>query len=380
MKLLLITSTYPTPNAPHQGVFNGQMVAALSRLHAVRVIAPIPWTSNPLWKKNSPSRKSMGNTKNVIHPTFYYPPSILRWTYGFWYWLSIRKSLLHLTADFRPDAILGYWAHPDSEAAVRAARLFKVPAVVMVGGSDIRILAKTGRRRKVIQSVLTQANRVIAFSADLARHVVDLGVPSDRVDVVYRGVDHNIFKSRDRSEARKSLGIDGESIVLVWVGRLVDVKNPGMAIQATAKWKQLYGDRFRLVMIGDGVLKSGLERLADQLGTRQNISFLGSIPHAQIASWFQAANLTILTSHSEGVPNVLLESIACGTPFVATDVGGVREIADPHSDHLIAAGDEAALEAVVAAKLADTNVYQRERSTNDVHALASRITEILERT
>ena len=380
MKLLLITSTYPTPMAPHQGVFNSQMVSALNLLHEVRVIAPIPWTSNPPWKKKIRSRQSVHDKKNVSHPTFYYPPSVFRWTYGSWYWHSIRRSLVQLTSDFRPDAILGYWAHPDSDSAVRAARLFKVPAVVMVGGTDIRILAKTGRRRKVIQSVLNRANRVIAFSADLARHVADLGVPSDRVDVVYRGVDHSIFKPRDRSEARKSLGIDGDSIVLVWVGRLVDVKNPGMAIQASAKWKQLYGDRLRLIMIGDGVLRAGLERLADQLGTSQNCTFLGSIPHAQIACWFQAANLTILTSHSEGVPNVLLESIACGTPFVATDVGGVREIADPHLDRLVPADDHEALEAVVAARLADTNVYERERSTSSVHALARRITEILERT
>ncbi len=373
MKLLLITSTFPTPNAPRQGVFNGLLVDALRTVHSVRVIAPIPWTA-----KTSVSRK-VSTDPHALHPTFYYPPRIARWSYGFWYWKSIQRSFRTLTKDYTPDVILGYWAHPDGDAAIRAARSLGVPAVVMVGGSDVRILARSGMRRRAIQAVLQNANRVIAFSQDLACHVSELGVPSDRIDVVYRGVDRSIFRDGDRLQARLALQVEPESIVLVWVGRLVDVKNPSMAIRAVVNWKQHYGACIRLVIIGDGPLKPGLERLASQLGVCQSCSFLGSIPHADIAKWFLAANLTILTSHSEGVPNVLLESVACGTSFVATDVGGVREIADDYADRLVPAGDDLALQEAVIAKLSDPTVYSRTQSTYDVQSFASRITEILER-
>ncbi len=152
-----------------------------------------------------------------------------------------------------------------------------------------------------------------------------------------------------------------------------------MAIRAVVHWKKLYGDRFRLVMIGEGPLKPGLEKLADRLDVRGSCKFLGAIPHAQIAKWFQAADLTILTSHSEGIPNVLLESLACGTPFVATNVGGVGEIADRYADKLIPSGDESALQEAVVEKISNATVYSRRFSTHDIHDLASSITQILER-
>jgi teichuronic acid biosynthesis glycosyltransferase TuaC len=373
MRLLLITSTYPTPDAPNQGIFNGQLVTALSETHTVRVIAPIPWTT-----RRTRSLKSLRN-ENVSHPTFYYPPRILRWTYGFWYWISVRRTFQRLVKEFRPDVVLGYWAHPDSDAAVRAASMLSIPSVVMVGGSDVRILARSGRRKLAIQAVLQKAQRVIAFSEDLAKHVTGLGVPLDRIDVVYRGVDRTLFQQRERNDVRREMKIQSDELIVVWVGRLVEVKNPGMAIRAAVQWKQRFGGRFRLIMIGDGPLKYGLQRLIDQLDVTQACTMLGSIPHAQIANWFQAANLTILTSHSEGVPNVLLESIACGTPFVATDVGGVREIADPKLDVLVAAGDETALQTAVIDRLENPTNESRVRSAYDVQELARRVTEVLQR-
>ena len=373
MKLLFISSTYPIPSAPYQGIFNGLLVQALANEHSVRVIAPIAWTVKAV------HRVAPSSDPHVTHPTFYYPPRILRWSYGFWYWKSIQSSFRNLTKNYKPDVVLGYWAHPDSDAAVRAARSLNVPSVVLVGGSDVLILARSGLRRQVIQGVLQRANRVVAFSEDLARHVVDLGVSSDSVDVVYRGVDREVFKPADRLESRLALHIAPNAIVLVWVGRLVDVKNPSMAIRAIVHWRQLYGDRLRIVVIGAGPLRTGLERLADQLSVRERCSFLGAIPHQEIAKWFQAADLTILTSHSEGVPNVLLESIACGTPFIATDVGGVREIADPRCDKLVPAGDENAFQQAVVEKLSDSSIYQRSHSTYDLNGLACRISQILER-
>ena len=305
----------------------------------------------------------------------------MHWTYGLWYWKSIQRSVSQLTRDFKPDVVLGYWAHPDGYAAIKAADLLGAPSAIMVGGSDIRILAKSGLRRKAIQSVLKQTGRVIAFSHDLAKHVEELGVPRNRIDVVYRGVDRTIFFKGPRLEARQRLSLDDGLKLLVWIGRLVDVKNPSMAIQAATKWKQVYGDRFRLVMIGEGPLGPSLERLSERLGVRQHVDFLGSIPQLKIADWFRAANATILTSLSEGVPNVLLESAACGTPFIATDVGGVREIANTQTDRLVASGDIAALQEAVIEKLASPQdgSSSGEESGYDVFELSRRIIEILER-
>jgi glycosyltransferase involved in cell wall biosynthesis len=69
-----------------------------------------------------------------------------------------------------------------------------------------------------------------------------------------------------------------------------------------------------------------LERRAGELGVGDRVRFAGAAPHDDLAAWYRAADLTVLSSHSEGVPNVLLESLACGTPFVATAVGSVASL------------------------------------------------------
>ncbi len=70
---------------------------------------------------------------------------------------------------------------------------------------------------------------------------------------------------------------------------------------------------------------------------------MGPVSHDQLADWYRAADLTVLCSESEGLPNVLRESVACGTPFVSTEVGSIKEIADPDYSELVPKHDAAAL-------------------------------------
>ena len=81
------------------------------------------------------------------------------------------------------------------------------------------------------------------------------------------------------------------------------------------------------------------------------MQLLGSKKQAELADWYRAADLTVLSSHSEGIPNVLLESLCCGTPFVATRVGGVAEIADERLHTLVPAGNPAALASGIVQRL-----------------------------
>jgi glycosyltransferase involved in cell wall biosynthesis len=111
------------------------------------------------------------------------------------------------------------------------------------------------------------------------------------------------------------------------------------------------------------------------------VTFVGYVPHSDLADWYTAADLTVLPSHSEGVPNVLLESIASGTPFVATRVGGIAEIADPVLDRLVAPGDPAALaDAIVDALSMPQPAERRALSTRTVADAATQMLEVLEST
>ena len=374
MKILLMTTTYPTPARPRQGVFNRVLVEALRARHDVRVIAPIPWTQ---------CARRTGNTSSgsqTLHPTYYYPPKILREHYHRFYWWSIRPSLKALAQDFSPDVVMGYWLHPDGAAAVRAAQRFGVPSIVMSGGTDLRWLPREPRRCLAIAQVLENADRLVVFSRELAAHAYRLGVRPDKVDVVYRGVSRECFCRTGQAESRSACGVPRNAVVILWAGRFEDVKNPALLLHAAVRWKREWGNALRVILAGDGPLRRQLVQLCKQLGLHDVVLFAGNLTQSQLALRLSAADLTVLTSHSEGIPNVLLESIVCGTPFVATDVGGIAEIASPGIDRLVPAGDVNALAETVIQSMRAVPPARRTFVPTDLAGMTDQFDRVLART
>jgi glycosyltransferase involved in cell wall biosynthesis len=181
-------------------------------------------------------------------------------------------------------------------------------------------------RRRGTAEALRRADRVVAVSRDLARHVVELGADPARVHVIYNGVDAEVFRPGDRAEARRRLGLDPDRTALLYVGNLLPVKGVDVLIEAAVAL-DARGLDFDLHVVGKGPLRPALEARARQAGLGERVRFHGVVPHDRLPDWFRAASAFVLPSRSEGVPNVLLEAAACETPFVATAVGGVPEVA-----------------------------------------------------
>jgi glycosyltransferase involved in cell wall biosynthesis len=243
---------------------------------------------------------------------------------------------------FKPDAVLSYWAHPDGEVAVRMAHRHGVPAVVMVGGSDVLLLGREGSRQRKILDVMQNADLIVAVSEHIADTLVRDGVDPRKLRVVRRGVDRALFSPGDKQVARRGLDIPSNCHVLISVGRLVDVKGHEHLIQG-CRMLAARRVRFRCYILGDGPLRAELEKLIIDLGLSGIVELKGAQSQSQLAEWYRAADVTVLPSLSEGVPNVLLESIACGTPFAASDVGGIPEIADRRHDRLVPVASPVAL-------------------------------------
>jgi glycosyltransferase involved in cell wall biosynthesis len=174
-------------------------------------------------------------------------------------------------------------------------------------------------------------------SQDLAGKATELGVDPHRVNVVYDGVDETVFQPGDQSDARNKLGLGSDPMVL-FVGNLVPVKGTWVLLQACS---QLISQGVNLTchIIGDGPLRRDIASYIRVHKLQDRISLHGSLPHHELPDWFRAANALILPSFSEGVPNVLLEAMACGTPFVASRVGGIPEIAHLGRNRLVPPGD-----------------------------------------
>ena len=369
MKLLLVTSIFPSPLQPNRGAFNREMVRAIASHHQVKAIAPVAW---PLVFRARRAGHAWDTARfvddaEVRHPTYYYTPKVLRAWYGAFFWWSIRRTVGNLLQGFAPDVVIGYWSHPDGISAVRIARRLGLPAVVMVGGTDILVLGQQRSRRRAIRRVLDDADAVIAVSQDLKRALRTWGVPERRVHVVYRGIDAQRFNPGDRAAARRRLGIEPGKRVVLWVGHMAPVKGLDVLVDACAAAVERLD--FHLYLVGHGSAASNLQRRCARLGITSRVTFVGYVAHADLPDWYRAANLLVLPSRSEGVPNVLLESIACGTPFVASRVGGIPEIADPLVDRLVAPNDREALaDAIVHSLIAPSRITRRTMPISTVNS------------
>ncbi len=380
MRLLFLSNEFPNLCEPTKATFNYDLLAALAREHEVTAISPISWWDELRTRCTQPFRcwprtRHLGRLV-VHHPRFYYTPGRLRHLYGTFLWWSLRATVSQVLRGPRPDCILSYWAHPDGEAAVRLARKLGVPSVVMVGGSDVLLLAQDPQRQRCIRRVLEQADAVVAVSRDLADKVVAMGVKRHRVHVMRRGVDGSTFTHGDRQAARQKLHLPSDRHLLLWVGRMVPVKGLDILLAASDRlWQR--GHDFRLCLVGDGPLRPSLVAEVERRGLSDHVAFVGSVDHDQLGSWFQAADLTVLPSRSEGVPNVLLESLACGTPFVASAVGGVPEIASRAAGRLVPPDRPDALATAVETALADRIVVPENDRPHTLQQFAASVVDLV---
>jgi teichuronic acid biosynthesis glycosyltransferase TuaC len=216
---------------------------------------------------------------------------------------------------------------------------------------------------------------VLAVSEHLRDKVIGLGVSPERAHLWRQGVDRQTFYPGDKAKAREALGLTGEGPVLLWVGRMVPVKGLDVLLEACRRLVKT-SVPFRLYLVGDGPSRPALEAEARRAGLAERVVFAGPCPHERLGDWYRAADLTVLPSRSEGLPNVLRESAACGTPFVASRVGGVAEIADDSLDELVPPECPGALAGAIGRTLA-TPRRQRSARIESWDEAADRLVEAL---
>jgi len=193
-----------------------------------------------------------------------------------------------------------------------------------------------GRR---ILAAAEQASAVITVSQPLKDRLVALGVDAGKVSVLRNGVDVAVFRAEAREAARAALGLPRAGAIAACVGNLVPEKGQGLAIDALRRLPGL-----RLVIVGDGPLRRELAAQAEQHGLTARVEFRAVIPQHELSRLYAAADVLLLTSQREGWPNVVLEAMACGTPVVATRVGGIPEVLPDHAGILVNAHDRIGLE------------------------------------
>ena len=184
------------------------------------------------------------------------------------------------------------------------------------------------------------------MSQALAGEARNLGAAPDRIRVIYNGVDTARFQPGDRRQARQALGLVPGRRILLFVGNLKASKGCLDLLAAFARVAATQ-PRVDLHYVGNGPEASSLAERAASLGLGERVRLHGARPHTELGQWFNAANWTALPSHAEGVPNCLLESMASGTPVIASRVGGIREVVPPEAGILHPPRAEEALAAAL---------------------------------
>lgn len=323
-RILFISNLYPNPLYPNMAAYNRQQISALREHCNVEVISPIPWPELLKQKLRQESREEGGMV--VHHPTYYYTPRILRAWYGEYFYYSIKSVATQLLNNQKFDAIYSSWLYPDSWAAAKLAKQYSLPLYVKVHGTDVNRLKPGSTITRKSLDVTSQAEKVICVSKALKDRLIELGAPEKKLEVLYNGVDQTIFRPTDRLDARKQLKIDSNEFLVLYVGNLK--KEKGLEELVTA-FKTLAGSvvaQTRLIIIGSGPYKASVEQLVFSLGLSNKVQLLGSQSLETIALWMNAASVLCLPSYMEGVPNVVLEALSCGTKVVATSVGGIPEL------------------------------------------------------
>ena len=250
------------------------------------------------------------------------------------------------------------------------------------------------RRAAAEAMVIACSDAVLASCTVEAEQIVALyGADPDRIAVVAPGVDHAFFAPGDRHQARRALALDHDGPLLLFVGRIQPLKGAHLAVGALAELVDAGVDA-RLVVVGgpsgqvgEATLAS-LHRSVDDLGLGHRVTFRAPQPHELLSSYYRAANVTVCPSRSESFGLVALESAACGTPVVASAVGGLTTLVDDgETGYLIDSADPADYAAAVAAVVTSTtrerameraSVVRAQRYTwRSAAAQLSQLTEVL---
>jgi glycosyltransferase involved in cell wall biosynthesis len=315
-------------------VFVLQRLAALAKQVDLEVASPVPVF--PLWNRlrgglPAPVEEHGGLT--VHYPRWFYVPGVLKTLDGRLYARGIRRWFDARCRADRPDLLDAHFVWPDGVAVSHLARRAGLPYVITLRGWLYPCLERPSLRRQA-RDALLQAAAVISVSSPLADAAADLGVPRERLHVIPNGVDLERFTPVDRREARRQLDLDPDGRLLVAIGHLKPVKGHQELIRAMADLPQ----DVRLVIVGgDPGRGAHRRRLLDEierLGLSSRVVLAGRQPYDRVPLYLSAADVSVLPSRREGCPNVVLESLACGTPVVAARVGAVPDLLTPGENGL----------------------------------------------
>ncbi|HPG41407.1 MAG TPA: glycosyltransferase [bacterium] len=332
MKILVISHLFPNTENKNYGIFMARQLIEMARQGMeITVIVPTIWTP--------PFMRIFKKWRNYDHdvPLCQFPGlnaipvPYLRIT-GNWFYrwagksmfLALKKSACKLHKENNYQIIYARSFFPDGDAAVRLAKVLKLPAVCVGIGRDINIIPHYSKA--IYKRFVEIANRLdgTIASGKAAAKIID-SVSGKQTLSVYGVVDlHRFTPVADKIPVREKLGLPLHKKLVLYLGTFKRDKGVYEMLEA---FKQLHDEQPEAILeiCGYGVEKEGMLRFIQEQGLESAIIMQGAIDNEQVNLWMQACDLFVLPTWHEGMPNAVMEAMACGAPVVVSAVGGLPD-------------------------------------------------------
>ena len=328
----------------NSGMFIYRTVKELANYYPITVICFYPYTPPILsmlqnikdyrniykqWKELHPKElvKPEGlDNINVIYIKYIRPPrGRLFFLEGWFAFYAVKGKIKNLLSKDK-NLFHANWLFPVGKATELLSRKFNIPYIITLRGSDINLLKLNSINWKSALAVLKNSSKITSVSPFLLRESKNkkLIMNENKLFITHNFYDTEQFKIEDKNLARKNIKEDNNIKLIFYAGGLDKLKNVDILIKSIYSLPSTYS--IKLLIAGSGYEENNLRSLAFEKNISNQIVFLGELDTQKIIDYYNAADLFCLVSKSEGLPNVIVESLLCGTPVIASSVGGIPNL------------------------------------------------------
>jgi len=355
--VVLLGSAFP--GRPEAGIDRVHVRRALSLAARVSVVVVVPTPCAPpglagpsgRWARYAatPRRAEIDGVR-LLFPRYLQAPGMGPWA-GVTMALGSMTTVRSLRRDGRCDVLFAQAVLPEGLAAVLLGRRLGVPVAVLGRGTDVHGLSRASATTRWLAAWALRRTGAVGVVAEALRRTLDGLGGGAPCTVLPNGVDLERFVPGCARDARHALGIAEEARLILYVGRLADGKGLDTLLEAFGTLRTAVPHAL-LALVGSGPLQARLERRVLADGMARSVRLAGEAPHHAIPRWMQAADVVVLPSEAEGMPNVVREALACGRPVVATPVGDVPDLLGVDAGLLVPPTSSGALAEALATVLA----------------------------